>query len=518
MGVLRGWNVDPASYRHATNIQYTFDPLANEYLRRSVGVDGANRIYREAVPSAFWTVRFFRDLQKEEYLVVLLPDGGLHSVHHTIAESAPGANLSKEDALARAAAFLRDTKKLDLSQWKLIESQSDKLPARTDHTFVWEQIAPVAPVVDSGAQNGGTEGAHMRVSLAVQGDEVSGYRISIHVPEDWRLRQTQTTLAVTLRTIGLSIFAAAFGIAVLVAFFRNLRTPFMAAAPWKRLARWSLVVLVASLATYATSEQQYLATYRTDLPFRTFVGTMFIGLSLGAALFYSGTICLFGVACVFLARRYGTQSLPVWRALPAAYYRDALTAGVCGATILMALRRLPVLAGRMWPVARYDLGASVPDGLDAHWPALHAIAAGVTHSLIGVGVLALALGFAASYLRPSWLQAALLVLLAVLAAPRAGSPGDFAQSAVIGLLELGIVWWGAQRILRFNLLGYVLVALLVSLSAAASELLPQPNALFRANAWVVIAAGIALLLWTAARWGWGSRPGARGNVGGEPII
>ena len=86
------------------------------------------------MPSAFWTTRFFRDSQKEEYLVVLLPGGALHALHHTLAETTPGANLSKEEALARAEAFLRDTKNFDLAQWKLVESQSDKLPARTDHT------------------------------------------------------------------------------------------------------------------------------------------------------------------------------------------------------------------------------------------------------------------------------------------------------------------------------------------------------------------------------------------------
>ena len=340
-GILQSLKVDPAIYRHAANVQYTFDPLANEYLRRSVGIEGANTIYQNAVPAAFWTVRFFRDSQKEEYLVVLLPGGALHAVHRTLAEAAPGANLTKEDALAKAAAFLRDTKKLDLTQWKLVESQSNKLPARTDHTFTWEKIAPLGPPVETpgsartGAASGGrsqadarspsdagpeanagstgnassqiSAGAHVRVDLQVQGDQVWGYRIFIHVPEDWSRAQTQTTLATTLRAIGLTLFVAAFGIAVLVAFFRSLKTPDVAAVPWRRLSRWALLVLVAAVVSFGTSAQQYLATYRTDLPFRTFVGTLAIGLSLGAMLFYSGTIVLFGLAWIFLARRYGAQ-------------------------------------------------------------------------------------------------------------------------------------------------------------------------------------------------------------------
>jgi len=51
-------------------------------------------------------IRFFRDGQPEEYSVVLRPDGGLHSVHHDVAEAAAGASLSKEDALVKAQDFL----------------------------------------------------------------------------------------------------------------------------------------------------------------------------------------------------------------------------------------------------------------------------------------------------------------------------------------------------------------------------------------------------------------------------
>src|ERR1700676_4948239 len=119
--VLRDNIIDPAIYQHAATITYTFDPYTNEYLRRTIGISAANRIYREQVPSAFWTVRYFRDSQNEEYMVVLRTDGSLHSLHHTLDEKAPGANLTKEEALARAEEYLRDRKKLDLSSWNLVE-------------------------------------------------------------------------------------------------------------------------------------------------------------------------------------------------------------------------------------------------------------------------------------------------------------------------------------------------------------------------------------------------------------
>ena len=356
----------------------------------------------------------------------------------------------------------------------------------------------------------------MRATLKVQGAETSGYRIFVHVPEEWRREQTRTTLSETIRTIGLGIFAAAFGIAVLVQFFRSLKTGEVAAVPWRRLARWSLAVLAASLATYVTLEPQYLAAYRTDLPFRTFLGTTIIVLSLGAMLFYSLSVFLFGLAWIFLSRRYGAHRLPGGGGMPAAYYRDALVAGVCGSAILLGLRRLPDLAARLWPVARVSFPASVPDMLDTRWPAVHAVSGAVLHGLLAIGVLMLAWGFASCYLRPAWVQGALLAALVLLAGPRAGSWGDFVQSAVIGFLEVAVIWWGTQRILSLNLLGYVLVALLVSLTGAAAELLQQPNALLRANGWAVAAVAVMLAAWASFKW----RATGRNPVHpeGEPII
>ena len=105
---LRQINIDPTTYHHATTVTYTFDDYANEYLRRAIGIAAANRIYRDQVPSAFWTVRYFRDSQNEEYMVVLKPDGSLHSVHHTLDEKAARReSLERRSSGARGSIFAR---------------------------------------------------------------------------------------------------------------------------------------------------------------------------------------------------------------------------------------------------------------------------------------------------------------------------------------------------------------------------------------------------------------------------
>jgi Type II CAAX prenyl endopeptidase Rce1-like len=494
---LRQIHENPASYHRAVSIQYTFDPLVNEYLRRGIGVEATNRVYRDRVPSAFWTARYFRDSQKEEYFIVLRLDGILHSIHHTLAEAAPGANLTKEEAQSRGEEFLQDSKKLDLNQWKLVEAESKKLPSRTDHTFVWEETQALTPSAP------GSEAAHVRVSLVVQGAEVSSYRIFVHLPEDWVRKQNERTLANTAQTGLFLSLIAGFGLAVLIIFLRNLKSRQIAAIPWRRIALWSLPVLAASLVRFATMEPQMLFTYQTDQPFATFLATQFIFQTLSSVLFYSATALLLGVSVFFLVRGYGADRLPFSHSFSGAYFRDAIVVALCGWAVFAGLHRLHDLVRMIWPVARYAFPASVPEELDANWPALNALTAAVTYSFLAVGSIGLVLGFAARYLRRSWIQVALLGALAVLSVPRWGSAGDLAQNAIVGFIELAVIWWGANHLVRLNGLAYVMLASLLSLSPAIGGLVQQPNTYFRTNGAMliaVVAAGLILPLvwWRAA--------------------
>ena len=158
------------------------------------------------------------------------------------------------------------------------------------------------------------------------------------------------------------------------------------------------------------------------------------------------------------------------------------------------------IAARFWPVLRHSLPAAAPDVLDASQPAINAIAIAVTRSFFSIAILALVLGFAAWYLRRTWQQTALLVALAVFMVTEWGSVGGFLQTATINFITLAAIWWGAQRIVRLNLLGYFLMAGLLLLAAPAIDLLRQPNSHFHASGWAVVATAALLLLWPLLAW------------------
>jgi hypothetical protein len=92
------------------------------------------------------------------------------------------------------------------------------------------------------------------------------------------------------------------------------------------------------------------------------------------------------------------------------------------------------------------------------------------------------------------------LLTALALAGNWGSGADFARQLIAGGVVLAVVWWGTAQVVRFNLLGYFLVAALTGILGAAARLHEQPAAFYRANALALYAVGILLLLWPLVEW------------------
>ena len=492
---LRQMNVDPARYHHVATVTYTFDDYVNEYLRRAIGIAAANRIYREKVPSAFWTIRYFRDSQNEEYMVVLKPDGALHSIHHTLDEKAPGANLSKEEAQALSELFLRGNKGVDLADWNLVETHSDKKPARTDHSFEWEQKV----ALDAAPGQPAAAGAHIRMQLQVQGGEVSGYRIFIKIPEMWRDAESRTTPAQLAQSFGRAAILGVALISVLVIFMRNLKSPDMAPVVWRPIGKLSLLMFVAGVVIYANRMPQFLLNYTTAWPLATYYIILLISMIFITAMYLAAGALLLGLAWIFVQRAFGPNPLPVRQKMDAAYFRDAFCLALFGAGAVMGLARLPLLFAR-WPLLRHSLSANVPQNLDVLNPAIGSLASAIAAAFIVVGLVGIAAGLIARYVRPAWMRASLLIIYAALMATNVATPGAFFREAGFQLVALAALWLGVTHLARFNVLGYVLLAAMIVLIPAAIDLLDQPNPYLHANGYAILALALGVLAWPLLGW------------------
>jgi len=499
--VMREHGLDPGRYHKAAQLVDTTGPITNEYLRRRVSIADINKIYDQQVSGALWSVRYFRDSDPEEFAVVLKPDGSFHSFHHTLPEAAKEASLSKDDAIRTAQDYLRDVKHIDLSQWSLVDSTSDKRPNRIDHDLTWQQNTPLDPQNSPEAKSP-TDHAYARIDLHVQGNEPGGYRTYIKVPEDFVRQQNKQSLPLTLFAIGKGALALALIVAVMVFYFKSFRAAPSVKVPWRRVIHCALFGMAAATLSFAFGRAipGVMANYKTEIPLHTFYGVIAIGLLLGGALLFAGYALLFGFAWNFAARAFGEQRLPSWLGMPPEYYRDAFWIGLGGSALLIGLRRALDVILSHWPTQHHDLPTAFGGSYDAIYPAAAIIGGAIVTALLITGILALAGGFVGAELRVRWLR---LALFLAVAAAIVGSPWTgfgFAKEFIGNLILLGFVVFGIRRVARFNMLGWFLVAACAGLLGGATELLSQPDSFYKVNGYVVLAFLVALLAWPLVSW------------------
>jgi len=433
--------------------------------------------------------------------VILRPDGTLHSVRHTLAEEAPGASLTKEEARARAEKFLTEEKKIDLKAWSLVESSSDKKPHRIDHSLTWQQNTPLDA---SSAASDPADHAYARMDVHVLGDEVANYRTYIKIPDEWVRKQKELTPIRTIVNYGIpGLFFGGLGITGLILFLKNLKSDAARAISWKRIGFWSLWGLCGYLLVFAFGSftANLLDAYDTSNPLKFTYAEIAIG-GLFGALFAFGAIALaFGTAQFYAVRAFGEERLPTWTGMPANYYRDAFCIGLGGSAALLGLQRLVAVASPHWPTIHRALPAFFGQELDAINPAISSIAGALQHSLLLTGILAAVAAFVAAEVRHPAARLLLLLFGALSVTPgNWGSSADLAKQFLTQLILLSVIVFGVRYVLRFNILACFLVVAGTSLLGAATELLTQPDSFYRANGFVVLAVLIVLFAWPLAVW------------------
>lgn len=499
--VLRLHQIDPSPYRSATLLTDRTDRYTNEFLHRHLSIAQINAIYASRVPGALWRIRYFHDSQPEEFRVSIKPDGSFHSFRHVVAEGAPGDSLAKDQAVVIAEKYLRDEKKLDLTHWKLVESTSDKKPKRIDHSLTWQEDTPLNP--STGLPDPAKD-AFVRVTVQLEGSEISDYGTEIKIPDEWRRQQEETTLPRAIFGYALpALFFLGLGLTMLILFLKNLRSDAARAIPWKRLslwACWSLVAYVANLA-FGNSIANVLSSYQTAIPFKTMIGTLVVGFLLGAPFTFGAFAFLFSLAWYFATIAFGRERLPQWVGMPAAYYRDALCMGVGGLAASIALHRIPAAAASHSETLHRSMESSFAGNFDAVAPAVAILATALTRSMFATGVVALVASFVLAYIRPNWLKL-LLFLFATLSTVGSNWIGAaaFAKEWAAGIFALGALVVLVRYFLHLNILGCFLLVASATLFGAAEELLRQPDHVYRLNAYVLFAVLVSLFLWPLAAW------------------
>jgi hypothetical protein len=408
-----------------------------------------------------------------------------------------------------------------------VENDSETRPHRVDHLLTWQQNTPLDSNVSAAVGSGGH--AYTRVRVALLGDEVTDYRRSyfrrsgsaddnepasegfskfIKIPDDWRRKQEEATLPREVLRVGMFLlFLGGLGLTALIVFLKNLRSKEARAVPWKQLSLWAVWGFISFYVFFFFGEEisNWLNSYNTAIPFRTWLGILGIRGLLGGPFAFGFLVLVFGIAWYYAKLAFGEERLPGWVRMPREYYRDAFWIGLGGTAGLLGLERLLDVASAHWPTVHRSLDVSFGQSLDAVLPAVSLLGGTVLDGLRMTAYVVLIASFVAAKVRQTLLRTLLFFFgaLAVVGGSW-GTPADFAKQFLARLILLGVVVFGVRYLMRFNLLGCFLVVAGTSLVTGAAEMLAQPDAFYRGNGDAVLLMLALLFAWPLAAWRFGS--------------
>jgi membrane protease YdiL (CAAX protease family)/flagellar basal body-associated protein FliL len=490
--VMQKQNVNLAKYHRATIFLSNLDSEASDFLVSKVGVEKTNQIYQQQIPEVFWRVRYFRDSDAEEFVVLFKANGEFHSFWHTLDERTVGAKLSKDDAIKLAQDWIRANKQIDFSAWRLVDSKSENPPNRVDHTFIWEQITPLAGGPKAG------DAAFKRMEIHVRGDQVSEYRTYVKLPEQWVLDADHENVLNVLQKVWPYLFFLGVAVFALVGYLRNLKLPSATSIPWRKLIWCGIVACLAFITSAACNWPATLHAYKTEIPFNAFVATIAIGWLIAGGIALTGVTFLFGLGWFFWTRAGNADKVPGWMNRPRNYYRDALVFTLAGGAAWIGFEHLVSFLTQKLAGASAE-AVTFPQ-FDSLSPAAQSIAGTLLAAFATSAIISALGGFVAVYVRSRMLQTLLLIGLTLADMGSAETGLAFVVTFLFTFLKLYIVWWVILKIIRHNLLGLFLLVAAISLLDAGTSLVAQPNTYLRNNGVIVLGVLALLLLWPLAAW------------------
>ena len=478
--------LDPATYRHVVWINDNVDSAALHYLAQRKSLEQADQIYRQATRLALWEVRYYRPLQKEEYTVFVDPvSGEVFGFSHVLEENAPGAGLSSDQARALAEHTVREHG-YRLEDFELQSSDVNKRKAREDYTLVW-QAKPGDP------RNVGD--AHYRLKVDIAGDQVVGFSRFFKLPEEWERAEEASTIVNNILRVERILAILTLVGAGLILFVNQVRAGQM---PWKRSARFGVLLGVLGLLGTLNSLSQFNRSYDTSMPLT--VWKLFLAVSVIVVPLVEG---LFAWLLIGSAVSYYPDAWKVFRgAARRVWRRDTLAALILSLAAAAGLARADALL-----TSRFHAYAPINDELfsgafNTQWPAAGFFFSALTRTLllaavVGLVILVVREGWRR---RAWWLWAILALVLVSLGPTHAHSFAAFGVGWVMGLLPLLVSALVVGFFLRDNILAYLMVLFCTQLLEPLITLFTQANPFFLRNGVALaLASGVVLawMLWSS---------------------
>lgn len=291
----------PDGYRYA--VVFRHDDNAKIYLERTLGITAANRVIESQVKVWYWRHRWFKPLEKEEFVADIAPSGELVALAHVLPEEAPARTTIAGDPRQVAEEFLTRSG-LAVSGLRFLSSSEKKLPKRSEQILTWESQS-IRPA-----------GTPYRYTVVVRGASVAEFRQQLKVPDDWQRSYSELRSKNIAAGFVDQLFMLLTILAILVVFIVRLRRNDLQV---RFAVGAGIVAAVLMTATSLNSYSNHLAEFDTNQSYAAFL-TSFITFSV-----LEGVISgLFLMVVVGAGEALYRQRFPQHLAMPRLFRRSAL--------------------------------------------------------------------------------------------------------------------------------------------------------------------------------------------------
>ena len=258
-------------------VTFEEEEFPDRYLQNTIGIKKTEEFIKKYDYELFaWNVRFFKQLEKNEFLIKISPKTGqVIEFDHLINDVEPRPFIDEEAAKLRAKDFLEKTFNLNIKDYAFHEEKSKRFDQRLDYTFSWEEKTVYI------TWKGKPGGAKLLTGATVSGNEIIRfYKNRLDIPENFeRYIENQLSLGSSIRSFYMLIFMVIITWSVFLVFRRANNITMRYCKGW--FIKSAVFLILLNIIYMLNNMQNVLAYYPTSVYLSSYLGKYAITSLLG---------------------------------------------------------------------------------------------------------------------------------------------------------------------------------------------------------------------------------------------
>jgi len=266
---LSSCGVNPQDYLSAVTF-YTED-RSDRYLQKTLGAKSEKFMQEHKLELFAWQVRFFKERQKEEYVLrISAQSGEVLAFSHLIEDVEARDTPDRAIAERLAKEFLKSHYGWRFEEYEFNSEEAKRLDQRTDYIFSWKKKGVYIPWEN---QEGG---AKVVIGATVSGKEIRNfYKDTLEVPENFqRYIANQLAQGEYLFSLHFLIFVFLVSWAVFLVTKRKSHLVVNACKRW--YVYLAAFIFLLNVAAIFNSMQLLLMNYNTSIPLSSYLGVSLV--------------------------------------------------------------------------------------------------------------------------------------------------------------------------------------------------------------------------------------------------